>query len=324
MPSPFDLVSLNDYKIYTGITSTADDAAAAQMITAMSRAVLTVLNRRALVPTRFTETRNGYGESAIFLDNWPVTSVASVVINGRAVPAALAWSAGMAAPHGYLLDVPDLQPPGKPQMVTLMGYCYHRGRQNIIINYTAGYQISEEAQTVPGDPYQLTASTSFAQPYGAWAVDLGVTYASSGVWINAGIWSFSGISPTTGLPFQVGQSYPAGTAYPAGTPLATVPMALTPTQGQYSVTPLISVTPGVYTFAAVDAGTDVLTSYGFIPADLAIAVMDWVSDRMAYSQRVGIQSKSLGGQETVSYLVKSMPDFVRISLQQYANVVPLC
>jgi hypothetical protein len=81
---------------------------------------------------------------------------------------------------------------------------------------------------------------------------------------------------------------------------------------------------GVYTFSAADAGANLLVSYGYIPADLAIAVMDWVSDRMAYKDRVGTQSKSLGGQETVSYLVKSMPDFVKMSLQQYANVVPLC
>ena len=45
---------------------------------------------------------------------------------------------------------------------------------------------------------------------------------------------------------------------------------------------------------------------------------------MAYAERVGLQSKSLGGQETVSYRITAVPDFVAAALQPYVSVLPPC
>ena len=56
-------------------------------------------------------------------------------------------------------------------------------------------------------------------------------------------------------------------------------------------------------------------------ADLAIACMDWVAERCAYRTRIGQQSKSLGGQETMAFIVKNVPDFVAAALQPYRRVV---
>jgi hypothetical protein len=90
----------------------------------------------------------------------------------------------------------------------------------------------------------------------------------------------------------------------------------TPSTGQYSVT------AGVYTFAAADAGKAVQISYGFVPFDLAQACIELVMHRFTAQSRVGVKSKSLGGQETVSYDTSGIPASVAAMVQPYAKVVP--
>jgi hypothetical protein len=71
-------------------------------------------------------------------------------------------------------------------------------------------------------------------------------------------------------------------------------------------------------------GKVVAITYHYVPADLANAALDWIRDRMAYAERVGLQSKSLGGQETVSYRITAVPDCALAALQPYRAVVPPC
>ncbi len=104
-----------------------------------------------------------------------------------------------------------------------------------------------------------------------------------------------------------------GVAYAGGAALTQV--AANPGAGQYSVI------NGVYTFAAADAGAGLSLTYGYVPADLAVACLDWVAERYAYRSRIGQQSKSLGGQETMAFIVKQVPDFVAAALQPYRRVV---
>ncbi len=77
---------------------------------------------------------------------------------------------------------------------------------------------------------------------------------------------------------------------------------------------------GVYTFTAQAAGAAVALSYGYVPADLARAALDWVADRYAARSRIGQSAKTLGGQETVSFVVKAVPDSVSRLLQPYRRV----
>lgn len=85
--------------------------------------------------------------------------------------------------------------------------------------------------------------------------------------------------------------------------------------GQYVVS------GGVYSFSPDDAGANVQLTYGYMPADLAACCIDWVAERYAYRSRIGQHSKSLGGQETMTFIVKDMPDFVAARLQPYRRVV---
>lgn len=97
-----------------------------------------------------------------------------------------------------------------------------------------------------------------------------------------------------------------------GLPLAKV--ASGPVSGQYSVD-----ATGKYTFG--DASVAVLVSYGFIPADLERAALEWVAERFKYKDRIGYRSKSLGGAETVSFDNRAVPDIVSTIIQTYTRVL---
>ena len=107
-----------------------------------------------------------------------------------------------------------------------------------------------------------------------------------------------------------------GVTYASGAPLAAVKPGSEAT-GSYSVQ------NGTYVFAGADVGAPLLISYGFIPADLANAALEWISDRLAYQGRIGMRSKSLGGQETTSYAISAVPAFVTAMVANYSNPVPI-
>jgi hypothetical protein len=100
-----------------------------------------------------------------------------------------------------------------------------------------------------------------------------------------------------------------------GTALTKVPG--TPAASQYSVDGT-----GTYTFNAAQASAAVLLTYGYVPFDLDQATKELVGERFKYKDRIGEMSKSLGGQETISYSIKDMPDAMKLILQNYKNVVP--
>ena len=62
-----------------------------------------------------------------------------------------------------------------------------------------------------------------------------------------------------------------------------------------------------------------LVSYSYIPADIEDACINMVAERYNYKSRIGYISKSLGGQETVTFSQKDMPDFIRTLLQPYTG-----
>ena len=109
-----------------------------------------------------------------------------------------------------------------------------------------------------------------------------------------------------------------GVAYANGTALARV--TGTPKAGQYLLDPA---TPGRYLFSAADAGAALLLSYSYTPADVAQAAIEWIAERYAYMSRVGEQTKSAGGQLSVSYALTAVPDFVPAALAFYRRVVPM-
>ncbi len=109
-----------------------------------------------------------------------------------------------------------------------------------------------------------------------------------------------------------------GVVYANGTALSRV--GANPSAGQYALDPANS---GRYLFGAGDNGASVLLSYSYTPGDVAQAVIEWIAERYAYMSHVGEQTKSAGGQVSVSYVVKGVPDFVAAVLAPYRRVVPV-
>lgn len=90
-----------------------------------------------------------------------------------------------------------------------------------------------------------------------------------------------------------------------------------PNIGEYSVS------DGVYVFNPADVGSKVLVTYSYAPSDVVQAVTEIVGERYRYMDRIGQTSKSLGGQETVSFSKESLTEFVRDLLNPYKVVVPV-
>jgi hypothetical protein len=122
-------------------------------------------------------------------------------------------------------------------------------------------------------------------------------------------------------PFQCTVSAPYGAwasdlgAVDATSAMPFTSAAGTPAAGQYSVA------GGVYTFAPADAGRQIAISYGFVPQDIAQVCMELVGERYFYRLRIGEVSKSLGGQETISFSQKDMPDALAAMLAPYRAVM---
>lgn len=90
-----------------------------------------------------------------------------------------------------------------------------------------------------------------------------------------------------------------------------------PTAGQYTVA------AGVYGFSQDDLNKVASVTYSYTPADIQQAVIEIVGERYRYMDRIGYVSKSLGGQETVTFSQKAIADFVKENLIPYINVVPI-
>jgi len=287
-----DLCQLADVKAWLGRTDANSDALLTALITRASRLILSSLQRGTILPRTITEVRDGTGSQSLTLKAWPVISVNGLIVDNQTIPPSPAMtgtsapasgatpSPGGARQPGWMLEAWDGTPPGRPQTLSLSGYSFGlccpgaRNFQDVQIVYQAGYQVTNESQVIGG------GAASVSAPYGAWASDAGVTYAS-------------------------------------GTPLQAVPG--TPAAGQYALGPAA----GGYVFNAADNGQTVLISYGFVPADLAQAAIELVSEMYKYSQRVGERSHSLGGNETVAFDTSRMTPLIQSLLQPYRHILPV-
>ncbi len=271
--SPFDLTNLAALKAWLGLPSAPgpSDATLSALVTAASRSIYAALSRPSLLPFSYAETID-LETDRVTLRRWPVLQVTSVTWRGIAVLPD--ENADLEASVGYALEPGDGIPPGRPQALDLFGRHYRSGRQSLVVSYSAGYAVQNEAQTVPAAaPLQLSAFS----PYGPWGSDLGVTYAASGAPLTA--------------------------------------VSASPAAGQYLVS------TGTYSFSAADAGQSVSLSYGYVPQDIAQAALELAAERFRAAERIGLRSKSIGGQETISYDTSAMSAPIQAMLLPYKRVI---
>jgi len=277
-----DLTTLANARLY--LSNPPSDQVLSSMILRISRWIQSELNRGLLVPKAYTDQYDGTGTAQLVLSRWPLIGLPTVTISGVSVP--LAPQANSVSipgtPYGFRVPAWDGIPPGDPPVIELSGFRFLYGRQNVVISYTAGYQVTGEAQTIPGTPYQITPIT----PFGIWATDQGVTYASSGATL---------------------------------TPIASG----TPSVGQY-VPPNPSASSPIlyYQFAAADTSRGVLLNYGFIPAELEQAAIELIGERAAYRSRIGIRSQMLASQESMTFDSSGIPRYILDMIYPYINVLP--
>jgi hypothetical protein len=125
-------------------------------------------------------------------------------------------------------------------------------------------------------------------------------------------------------PWQVAAAAPygpwgcdLGVVY-AATDAALTAVASSPSAGQYAVS------AGAYSFSESDAGAFLSLAYGYIPQDIAQAALELAAERFRAAERIGLRSKSIGGQETISFDTSPIPPVVVALLQPYRRVTMSC
>jgi hypothetical protein len=132
-----DLTTLADVKAWLQTGQAAfpatDDPLLTRLITAASQYIQTWLNR-PIALTDYLETRDGTGGNRLQFACFPVTAVSTLTIDDQPVLAAPATTAA-----GFSFSTTQL---------SVRGYTFNRGTQNITFAYTAGYSTipSEVAQ----------------------------------------------------------------------------------------------------------------------------------------------------------------------------------
>ena len=159
-------VDTSGYAAYVaGGYASLDDAMLGRLISAASTFVQSSINR-TIRNLAYTDTLNGQNMSVLCFRNYPVTSVASLVIDGVTVPARPPLAPSVSNGAGYTFDATRLM---------LDGYVFTRGYQNVVVAYAAGFLVANEAQTIPASaPYTRTTSAHWS------AGDRGVSYAAGG------------------------------------------------------------------------------------------------------------------------------------------------
>jgi hypothetical protein len=132
-----DLTTLVDVKAWlqTGQSAfpTTDDALLTRLVTAASQYIQTWLSRQ-IAPSDYLEVRDGTGGRRLQFGCFPVSAVQSLTIDDQVIP-----TAASSTTDGYSFSTTQL---------SLRGYRFNRGLQNVVVVYTAGYSTtpSEIAQ----------------------------------------------------------------------------------------------------------------------------------------------------------------------------------
>lgn len=125
-----DLTTLVSLKAFLALSGSGSDAMLGELITQTSAAIRNYCGRD-LTSTDYTKTFDGNGKQVSFFSQFPITAVASLTINGLAVPAITKYGQ-----QGYVFS---------NNTVKLVGYWFETGVANCAITFTAGYT------TIPPD-----------------------------------------------------------------------------------------------------------------------------------------------------------------------------
>lgn len=138
-----DLTTVQKVKDYLGSDSVDSDGILAQFVTSSSMWVVSQLGG-AIASASYTEVRDGDGSDRLLLNHYPPppdarpVTITSVTVDGSAIAARASVSSSNLDPTGYVLIDGG---------ITLRGYAFNVGVQNVTVVYTVGYS----AGAIPAD-----------------------------------------------------------------------------------------------------------------------------------------------------------------------------
>ena len=183
--------------------------------------------------------------------------------------------------------------------------------QSADLEASVGYALEPGDGVPPGRPQALDL---FGCQYRPGRQTLVVSYQAGYAVQNeaqkvpaAAPFQFAALAPYGPWGSDLGATYAASGA-------ALTPVEGSPGVGQYSVN------AGAYAFSGADAGQSVSISYGYVPQDIAQAALEMAAERFRAAERIGLKSKSIGGQETIAYDMSAMSAPILAMLQPYKRV----
>ena len=123
-----DLTNLASVRAFLAVPAddTSRDATFASLITSLSARFLTLIDRQ-LLSASYTDTVGGKGGTVLCLENYPVTLVTSVTVDGDLIPQRPnVKGAGWVLSKGFRIDLAG-------------SYVFTEGISNVVVQYTAGY-----------------------------------------------------------------------------------------------------------------------------------------------------------------------------------------
>jgi hypothetical protein len=145
-----DIVSIADLKQWANVSGTASDDLIQDVITGISTFVYTWTGRTPNIfsdVTSLTETYSGSGSRILYLRNFPIVSVSSLVVSGQNIAVSPAWGT-----PGYFIDDSKkfltIRPGGGAGTFASLnlgaGWAFWPGIGNIAVTYSAGYASAPE------------------------------------------------------------------------------------------------------------------------------------------------------------------------------------
>lgn len=367
LPSPMDLCSLSAVKSWLGITGSTQDNNLQACLTAASIFFLRYTGRGPRnwqnvtknpfnEPVTYLETYDGISGNKLWLRNFPVNSISSLVVGGYTVP----QSTGPALP-GWVVDDQGRAvairnggggaSPQTFQYVGRFGNGYQAGAggggcwapfgsgpQSIQVDYIAGFStiaFTDDLETILAGWEASTAYVTGDQISDGTYIQQALNSGTSGTidppWAEtAGINTLDGTGATqikwknTGIaasPNTVTITQDATVLADNGVSYFSSgtpldPVLIAPLVGQYFL-----VAPGIYLFNAGDAGQEVLIDYTLAgtPADIIFAIIQLVSLNYMRKNWIGQRSVSMKDVGSTSYTLLIDPQ-IREVMEFYKRV----
>ncbi len=120
------LTTTENVKQYLGINNPADDPLLDELVDAASKYIQSYLNRNFGVQN-YIDKLDGTNGDSVMTKNYPVITVSQVKVNDTIIPVA-----NSTLDAGYTFN---------DTRVSLQGYAFYRGKNNVRIAYTAGIDV---------------------------------------------------------------------------------------------------------------------------------------------------------------------------------------